>query len=344
LPDWHADAQVQLGWIFDDPINPQDSDPLTGWDKAIGDIPAWSYDPDRMEFDQPAQWFIRIPNLNNDNPAKKVWISWVYEFDTSLDGDQSATNIDWYPNSGSENPQYAEEWFDSDGNPTTDSLQAVYGRITASLDLYPNPQYEDIWLGVYGDSKNALEVYIKTLCVTEVEPEPEFFIDIKLNVRYKDELTIDIKLKLDDSIDIDMDIEQSGSSNYDTKVKLDFQMNGDSTDIKIVVEIKESGSSDYDTRIIIDIQMGGSSSEIDINVNLSGNSNDIDISIDIKIGSGSSEIAISVNLSGNSNDIDISIVIKLGDNPSETDIEVNISGSFYDIDISIDIMIDGNSN
>ncbi|MHA2333694.1 MAG: hypothetical protein ACXAEU_16840, partial [Candidatus Hodarchaeales archaeon] len=95
-----------------------------------------------------------------------------YEFDTSLDGDQSATNIDWYPNSGSENPQYAEEWFDSDGNPTTDSLLAAYGRFTGSLDLYPNPEYEEIWLGVYSDSKNAMEVYIKTLCVTEVEPEP----------------------------------------------------------------------------------------------------------------------------------------------------------------------------
>ncbi|MHA2334655.1 MAG: hypothetical protein ACXAEU_21690, partial [Candidatus Hodarchaeales archaeon] len=33
LPDWHTDAQVQLGWIFEDPINPQDSSPLTGWDK-----------------------------------------------------------------------------------------------------------------------------------------------------------------------------------------------------------------------------------------------------------------------------------------------------------------------
>jgi hypothetical protein len=44
--------------------------------------------------------------------------------------------------------------------------------VTHSLDLYPNPEYEEIWLGVYGGSEYAEEVYIKTLCVTETVPEP----------------------------------------------------------------------------------------------------------------------------------------------------------------------------
>ncbi|UCG03449.1 MAG: hypothetical protein JSW11_05535 [Candidatus Heimdallarchaeota archaeon] len=170
LPDWHEDAQVQLGWIFDDPLNPGDSTPLTGWDIAIGEIPTWTYDPDGTVYDHPAQWYIRIPNLVNDHPSKKFWISWVYEFDTYIEGIRSATNIEWYPDSGHENVQYLEEWFDSDGELTTDYLQATHARVTHSLDLYPNPQYEDVWLGVYGGSKNAVEVYIKTLCVEEIEP------------------------------------------------------------------------------------------------------------------------------------------------------------------------------
>lgn len=172
LPEWHEAAQVQLGWIFDDPTNPGDSLPLPGWDKAIDDIPVWSYDAARtVDFgdEHPAQWYIRIPNQINDNPSKKFWISWVYEFDTLLEGDRSATNIDWYPDEGHENDQYEEEWFDSDGNPTTEYLEAVYARVTHSLDLLPNPEYEDVWLGLYGESANVLEVYVKTLCVVETE-------------------------------------------------------------------------------------------------------------------------------------------------------------------------------
>ena len=34
LPGWHAKSQVQLGWDFADPTNPQMSDLLPGWDDA----------------------------------------------------------------------------------------------------------------------------------------------------------------------------------------------------------------------------------------------------------------------------------------------------------------------
>lgn len=174
LPDWHEDAQVQLGWTFDDPKNPQNSDPLPGWNISIGDIPIWDYDQNRTAWDQPAQWYIRIPNLNNDRPVKNFWISWVYDFDTYLPGLRSATSIDWFPDDGSGNFQYIEEWFDSDGNLTTDFLEAVYARATLSVDLYPNPQYEDIWLGTYGELALAREVYILTLC-PELTPTEVFF-------------------------------------------------------------------------------------------------------------------------------------------------------------------------
>jgi hypothetical protein len=169
LPDWHEDAQVQLGWIFDDPTNPQDSDPLPGWNISVGDIPVWDYDPNRTVWDQPGQWYIRIPNLDIDKPVKNFWISWVYDFDTYLPGLRSATNFEWFPYYGFEDFQYIEEWFDGDGNLTTDHLEAVYARVTLSVNLYPNPQYEDIWLGTYGEIALAREVYIMTLC-TELPP------------------------------------------------------------------------------------------------------------------------------------------------------------------------------
>lgn len=164
LPDWHEDAQVQLGWIFDDPTNPQNILPLPGWNLSIGDVPVWDYDPDRIVWDQPGQWYIRILNLNNDRPVKNFWISWVYNFDTYLPGLRSATNIEWFPDDGSGNFTYVEEWFDGDGNLTENFLEAVYARATLGVNLYPNPQYEDVWLGTYGEVALAREVYILTLC------------------------------------------------------------------------------------------------------------------------------------------------------------------------------------
>jgi len=174
LPDWHEDAQVKLGWVFDDPTNPQNSDPLPGWNISIYImLPAWDYDPGRIVWDQPGQWHIRIPNLDNDRPVKHFWISWVYDFDTYLPGLRSATSIDWFPDDGSGNFQYSEEWFDSDGNLTTNFMEAVYARATLSVNLYPNPQYEDIWLGTYGLLALAREVYILTLC--PLTPTEVFF-------------------------------------------------------------------------------------------------------------------------------------------------------------------------
>ncbi|MHA2106030.1 MAG: hypothetical protein ACW981_21590 [Candidatus Hodarchaeales archaeon] len=172
LPDWDADAQVKLGWIFDDPTNPQDSTPLEGWNTAIGDIPIWDYNSTREAFGEPGQWYIKIPNLINDNPAKKFWISWVYEFDSYIEGPRSVTNLDWYPDEGYTNFLNTEEWFDSVGNPTDDHELASTARVTQSLEMNPNPEYEEVWLGVKGSGKRALEVYIETLCVIELEPEP----------------------------------------------------------------------------------------------------------------------------------------------------------------------------
>ena len=52
------------------------------------------------------------------------------------------------------------------GNPTTNVDLGVYGRMTVVYDMFPNPQYEDIYLGVSGSPYNGfklLEVYVMTL-------------------------------------------------------------------------------------------------------------------------------------------------------------------------------------
>jgi len=273
LPDWHLDAQVQLGWVFEDPTNPQDTGPLPDWSKAIdGIIPIWDYLPDREYNGDPAQWHIQIPNINNDNPSKKVWISCVYEYDSSIIGAQYALNISWYPNTGMDNPMVEEELFDINGNPTIVTSEAVYGRVTGSLDLYPNPEYEDIWLGLYGDSKNVLEVYIKTLCVEEIEPEPETEINV----------AIDTLL--------------SFIANENTELRQVIKVTSSSTEIKIIIDIKQEGNE---------------VPEYDLRIKVSGGVADTDISIDIGQSDGTTNVKVSldVTLVGSSNDIDVSVDI-----------------------------------
>ncbi|MHA1991574.1 MAG: hypothetical protein ACW98A_11465, partial [Candidatus Hodarchaeales archaeon] len=171
IPDWDADAQVKLGWIFDDSYNPQDSTPLDGWNTAIGDVPVWDYNATRDLDGSPAQWYIRIPNLANDNPMKKFWMTWVYRVDPASESMETSTNIDWYPFDDYENYQVTGESFDGNGNPTDNVDLIAYSRMTFSVDMYPNPEYEDIWLGVY-EAQYVTEVYIETFCIVEIQPEP----------------------------------------------------------------------------------------------------------------------------------------------------------------------------
>jgi hypothetical protein len=176
LPDWHANSQVQLGWNFADSTNPQNSAPLPGWDIAIGAIPVWNYDADRTAWGQPGQWYIRIPNLINENPVKHFWISWVYSFDPITPGPRAFTNLDWFPGTGYGNVEQTAAMFDSSGSPTPNHFDAAYERITISYDLYPNPNYEDIWLGTeigINTPMQVLEVYVKTICVAACEGDFE---------------------------------------------------------------------------------------------------------------------------------------------------------------------------
>jgi hypothetical protein len=168
-PDWEPEAQVKLGWIFDDPNNPQDTDPLAGWDTWVGNQPSWDYNSTRVDpwGDNPAQWYIHIPNLDNDNPYKHFWLSHVYERDNTYQGPRVFTNVSWSPFGTYETIHVSEEMFDVNGIPTGNPFLAAYGRVTAIYDMSPNPQYEELWLGVTGspaDGFKLLEVYVMTQC------------------------------------------------------------------------------------------------------------------------------------------------------------------------------------
>jgi len=99
-----------------------------------------------------------------------MWISWVYDFDKLAPPEfRIATQVDWLPSTGWKNLGMVDEWFDSAGRPTTDDQAATYGRFTWNLELSPNPESEEVWLGLFSNGYRAREVYIKTLCVEACE-------------------------------------------------------------------------------------------------------------------------------------------------------------------------------
>ena len=332
LPDWHEDAQVQLGWIFDDPTNPGDSNPLPGWDTAVGDIPSWSYEPERTVIEQPGQWYIQIPNIINENPSKKVWISWVYEFDPEFEGAQAATNIDWYPNTGMDNPYLIEEWFDSEGELTTDQAQAAYGRVTGGLDLYPNPQYEDIWLGTY-NSLDALEVYIKTLCVPD-EPVSDIDVEITLSLTLSPEnfqLTTDILLDSDSEIDVTTNIKfgsegievtaeiSLGTTNLEVVMNFGLESSFDE-ELEAIISIKLS-TSEEGLQITTDFELSTPSSTVQTTTEMNIISNNLEFSSDIDVNSGFGDIEVSTNFNMSSDGITVTTEIGLGSIEAILDIQ-----------------------
>lgn len=338
LPDWHEDAQVQLGWIFDDPTNPQESDPLPEWNKSIGDIPVWSYNPNRTVLDQPGQWYIRIPNLNNDNPAKNIWVSWVYEFDPYLEGPQSATNLEWYPNYGSDNPQFLEEWFDSDGILTTNQTQAAFGRVTGALDLYPNPQYEDLWLGLYNNTLNVLEVYIKTLCVTETEIDID--VEVALNLKLSPdnfEFGTDIKLGSSSEIEVDTDIKLTSNG---IEVTADIYLGTNNIEVTMNFNLDSSFDEELETIINIKLKNFEDGVQIITDFGLSTPSSIVQTITDMNISSESFEYTSDVDLSSSFNSIDVSTNFSLNPNgiAATTDIELD------SIEVTLDIQLSSGSN
>jgi hypothetical protein len=84
-------------------------------------------------------------------------------------GTRITTNVDWSPFTGWADLGFSDEWFDSNGNPTSDNQRAAFGHFTWAFDMYPNPEYEEIWLGLFSPGYFAKEVYLKTICVEGCE-------------------------------------------------------------------------------------------------------------------------------------------------------------------------------
>ena len=145
LPDWEGDAQIKLGWTFDTPTTPESATPLTDWDVCPGTVPSWAYDADLEMWDQPAQWYLPLENVDEPGDKMNFMVSWVYSY---VGDHEFYTNLSWDPFDDYENMTGAGELFDSEGTLTTDTGSAAYGRFTQSVDMLPDPETIDVYLGV----------------------------------------------------------------------------------------------------------------------------------------------------------------------------------------------------
>jgi hypothetical protein len=147
-PAWATDAHVRLGWVFDTPTNPGASSPIVGWTLAPAGIPTWDYDAGRVAFTYPAQWHTSLNNGSNDHQMQYFWFSFVYDFAPTPPGNPSLySSVVAQPSNGNQGFSFVDEWFTGAGAPTTNYQQAVYGRWTAQLQMWPSPDTVEIFLG-----------------------------------------------------------------------------------------------------------------------------------------------------------------------------------------------------
>ncbi len=147
-PAWATDAHVRLGWVFDTPHDPGSASPVTGWSTAPVGIPVWDYDAGRVAFTYPAQWHTSLDNGTNDHQMQHFWFSFVYDFSATPPGSPSLfSSVVAQPSDGNQGFSFVDEWFTGAGVTTTDYAQAVYGRWTAQLQMWPSPDTVEIFLG-----------------------------------------------------------------------------------------------------------------------------------------------------------------------------------------------------
>lgn len=159
LPDWAGEAQIKLGWEFDDSLAPQTSNPIQGWDVAPQSIPSWHYFSDAIEYENPAQWQVQLDNGEGTGELMRFLVSWVYTYV----GDHGFyTSIAWDPSDSYENFDTQEDYFDDQGQAVDDPQQASFGRFTQTVDMYPDPDTIDVYLGVDFDAEGMLlaEAYL----------------------------------------------------------------------------------------------------------------------------------------------------------------------------------------
>ena len=122
--------------------------PYTAWlANDLGQQGVWKFE----DFIQ-----IEIPNFNDQNPVKEIWIQLTYQADNIEHG--LAPSILTDPT--------------ATGSPVLESQQAVgngYFRETYSLIIEPNPEFEIIWISPRNCTMYVDEIVIDTICRV---PEP----------------------------------------------------------------------------------------------------------------------------------------------------------------------------
>jgi hypothetical protein len=171
LPDYANTPRISLDWSI-----------AGGVQLPLDSPPVWDYDPARVTGpdDHPAQWYIDIPNAPKPNPVKHFWASYVVEFDNTFQGPRVFTNF--VAHAFPDDPQYVGwttdvEYFDGSGTSQgqNNNFDTRYARVTAMVDIYPNPFSEELWIGTDGSPPSPdgdpvfelTEAYIVACCIPE---------------------------------------------------------------------------------------------------------------------------------------------------------------------------------
>jgi hypothetical protein len=211
LPDWEADAEIKLGWAFDTPTTPGTATPLTGWDVTPGDDPVWDYDADREMWDNPAQWHVLLTNVEDTGDSMSFMIAWVWAY---VGDHPFFTNLEWDPFDSYDNLVGFDEMFDIGGVVTTDTGEAAYGRFTQTVDMYPNPDTIDVYLGVPVEATGMelVEAYVLGVTVSGSDTDTDTDSDT------------------DTDTDSDTDTDTDSDTDTDTDSDSDSDADGDSDD------------------------------------------------------------------------------------------------------------------
>ncbi|MFP4191851.1 MAG: PEP-CTERM sorting domain-containing protein [Candidatus Hydrogenedentota bacterium] len=159
-PDWESSAQVRLGWGFDESgASYLLDDP---WNRYIGDEPpGWRYSPPQLPDNAitaqqtPYWWWLQLPNVNKDNPYKRIWMSFVYSAEQAVP--EGAIDI-------TSTPETVQELVYQDTVPLNGKWQT-----RLEYRLWPNPSWEQIGFPLEEGQEAPFlhEAYIMTECVPE---------------------------------------------------------------------------------------------------------------------------------------------------------------------------------
>jgi len=141
-----------------------------------GTLPTWAADAtwtDLQSTYSATSYDVTIPNVFPSDGVN-IWFSFVYDRDPYQPGGaRYSTDINWGDsNYGYGNYATSEQWFTSTGTATTNPLLGQYGRVTTSVDLYGDLDWESVAFQTLGNSGNITELYVYVNQNPMPVPEP----------------------------------------------------------------------------------------------------------------------------------------------------------------------------